>query len=237
MPWWEKFGLGKSGLSKKDIEMMEGQSSPDDFEYLLHAEMESKNTYGYPLPKLDDALALGSELAKRPPEVKQERLREVGGFLVEDSPESHQLASSKAIDFLIPDGTTVLAAADGTIIEVIEDNDKWGPTKENANFQNRITILHENNEYSQYVHLAKGSFTEMIQEHGYDEQPRFDRFGNKTRRFDIKAGDPIARVGKTGWTDRDHLHFMVFRMLTPDEQLRRKDQSINWISLKPRFLE
>jgi murein DD-endopeptidase MepM/ murein hydrolase activator NlpD len=28
----------------------------------------------------------------------------------------------------------------------------------------------------------------------------------------VKTGQPIGFVGKTGWTDRDHLHFIVFRL-------------------------
>ena len=48
--------------------------------------------------------------------------------------------------------------------------------------------------WTQYCHLAKGSEKE---------------FGIKmTER--VSAGQPIARTGKTGWTDRDHLHFMAF---------------------------
>lgn len=27
----------------------------------------------------------------------------------------------------------------------------------------------------------------------------------------VKKGQPIGIVGKSGWTDRDHLHFIVYR--------------------------
>ena len=44
----------------------------------------------------------------------------------------------------------------------------------------------------------------------------------------VKAGQPIARTGKTGWIDRDHLHFLTFM----SDGGRGK---FGVISLRPRF--
>jgi len=237
MPWWDKLALGKYGLSKKDLEMMEHVPHPDDIEYMLTVEEESKNIYNLPLALAADSLDLGNTIAQKTPGVPPERLRQVGGFLVEDSVESHKLQFRQALDFLVPDGTTVFAAADGIVTEIIEENDKWGPTEQFADFQNRITIKHSNGEYSQYIHLEKGSVSQLIDLNQPSKQNIVDGFGNKINRIDVSAGEPIARVGKTGWTDRDHLHFMVFRMLSSAEMHERNNQPPNWKSLKPRFIE
>ncbi|MDD3774177.1 MAG: M23 family metallopeptidase [Patescibacteria group bacterium] len=45
----------------------------------------------------------------------------------------------------------------------------------------------------------------------------------------VKKGQVIARTGKTGWTDRDHLHFIVFRL---DNQIGNNH---GFKSLKPKF--
>lgn len=238
MSWWEKLGIGKNkkdlekaGLTEKDIQMMgdapveqiqrellEREDSP------IWKEEETQGNYAYPLPQLENVLIVGREIAMREPAVKEERLHEVGGFLVEDSPESHCEAFNQSIDFLVPDGTPVLAVADGTIIEVVITNHQWGPSQEFAGFQNRITIQHDNGEYSQYIHLAKGSADEID----------IAGVGRVYRR--VKKGDQIALVGKTGWTDRDHLHFMVFRMLTKEEiDAQGVEDPYTWKSLKPKF--
>ena len=77
---------------------------------------------------------------------------------------------------------------------------------------NYLTIRHENGEFSQYCHLAKGSVSAMGLRKGSI----------------VQQGQQIATVGKTGWTDRDHLHFVVFRA---------DSNKFGFKSLKVRFTE
>jgi murein DD-endopeptidase MepM/ murein hydrolase activator NlpD len=56
----------------------------------------------------------------------------------------------------------------------------------------------------------------------------FRQTGLKVGNF-VKKGQQIARVGKTGWTDRDHLHFLVFKV----EKL--EGNPYGFYSLKVRF--
>lgn len=89
----------------------------------------------------------------------------------------------------------MLAAQGGKIIQLKETSDKWSSSPKFRDALNFLTIQHESGEYSQYCHLAKFSV--------------FDtglRVGSV-----VKRGQVVAVVGKTGWTDRDHLHFIVFR--------------------------
>ena len=96
-----------------------------------------------------------------------------------------------AIDFIVAENTSVLAAANGVVTFVKDDSNIGGPSIEywlNSNF---IVIQHPNGEYSRYDHLAHGSAAVRTGQH-------------------VKRGQVIARVGMTGFTYLPHLHFQVF---------------------------
>lgn len=153
---------------------------------------DTAGIYGFPLPiKIDFSKA--TELAIGIPE---NELYRVGPFLAAKSPASHIGPFKWAVDFLVPDGTEVLAAEEGEVIEVVDSFSEWGPTEEFRGKLNYLTIRHHNDEHSQYCHLAPNSFRDT----GL-------RVGDN-----VKKGQVMARVGKTGWIDRDHLHFIVFRL-------------------------
>lgn len=187
----------------------------------LWFEQESRGLYDYPLPKDDRLYTEGLAIAQLDPVVPREMLVKVGPFLTELSPVSHYEAYNQSIDFLVPEGTDVLAAADGEIIEIVIDNYQSGLTPEFSKFANLITIMHNgyNEEYSRYVHLAQDSLSKGL------------KIGSKVRR-----GQIIAKTGQTGWTDRPHLHFMVYKKA---EKLLIGDKEIanpyGVKSLKPDF--
>ncbi len=159
----------------------------------LWDEEPTKNVYAYPLLVSPDyAQTEGRRLAVGLP---AEEVYELGPFVCASSPESHRGPFLWARDFLIPDSTTVHAAEDGIIVEVQELSTAWGPTSEYRDMLNYLTISHKKGEFSQYCHLAPDSVTESGLAVG----------------MEVKRGQAIAKVGKTGWTDRDHLHFIVFR--------------------------
>lgn len=236
MPWWEKFSLGQNkkdlqqaGLTSKDLSMISGDAEQPNIveeENSLWREEESKGKYCLPISHFENAIEVGRLIAAQSnPPTDPGRLYEVCGFLAEDSLESHRNESKQAIDFLVPDGTPVIAAADGIIIEVVISNDQWGPSEEYANFQNRITISHDNGEFTQYIHLAKGSAEEIC----------VPGVGKIFKR--VKKGQQIALTGMNGWTTGPHLHFSVFRLLTEEEIMKQKKPNpIKWKSLKPRFV-
>jgi murein DD-endopeptidase MepM/ murein hydrolase activator NlpD len=164
---------------------------------------KSVGRYSYPLP-LDADYAypgwvnLGIRIANQIPIIPNDERIIKGPFLTSLSPESHTGPSLQAIDFLVPDGTEIIAGADGIIEAAVDSHSEWGPTEASAGTLNYITLRHNFNgqiEYSQYGHLEPNSFTK----HGL-------RIGDF-----VKRGQVIGIVGKTGWTDRDHLHFLVFR--------------------------
>lgn len=63
-----------------------------------------------------------------------------------------------AVDFIVPKGTPVLAAAEGVVTNIKDDSNVGGPDASYWFYTNFITIKHSNGEYSRYDHLDyKGS--------------------------------------------------------------------------------
>lgn len=132
--------------------------------------------------------------------IPSEKVHRIGPFVVCTSSSAHVGPFKNAVDFLVPDGTPVLAAVSGTVVDIVENNDEWGPEEEYVNRLNYITIKSDDGVLTQYCHLSKGSVT-----------------AQGIRLWDrIEAGRQIAITGKTGYTDRDHLHFIVFRLVQWD---------------------
>jgi murein DD-endopeptidase MepM/ murein hydrolase activator NlpD len=105
----------------------------------------------------------------------------------------NQPRSRYAIDFAMPIGDTICAAANGIVIESIEAYEHGGNSKKWLPYANLITLWHpKRNLYTQYVHLMnQGSFVAV---------------GDT-----VAAGQPIGRAGMTGFTGSPHLHFNVAR--------------------------
>lgn len=176
----------------------------------------SRIHYGYPIRAVNliKLLVEAKKIAERNPVIPEEDLQMIGPFLVANSPESHIGPYKTAIDFLVPEASKVVAAQDGVITEIQDFSDKWGDGPEFRDFLNYVTISH-GIEFSQYAHLAKGSVS---------------RLGLKVG-DSVSRGQEIANVGMTGWTDRPHLHFIVFRL--------KKDLEVNplgFVGLIPKFL-
>jgi murein DD-endopeptidase MepM/ murein hydrolase activator NlpD len=96
-----------------------------------------------------------------------------------------------AVDFLVPENTAVMAAADGIVTYVKNDSQTGGPSMQYWFDSNFIVLQHSHGEYSRYDHLAyKGAKVRIGQQ--------------------VSAGRQIARTGMTGFTFTPHLHFHVF---------------------------
>jgi len=113
--------------------------------------------------------------------------------VIYDSP-AHIGPFRGAMDFSVDIGTPTLSPLGGKVTEVVDWNDRYGPTEEFINDANYITIKHRNGEFSQVLHLAKGSARVQI--------------GDK-----IRTGQEIAISGNSGWMTKPHLHMFVFKNL------------------------
>ncbi len=170
-----------------------------------------KLAYRLPLVPDGDTLSKWEELAAQKPITPKNQLKQIGPFLTCKSPESHKKAFIYAIDFLVPDGTIVTAARSWTIIKIKDDSSEWWPDQSYADCANLVTIEHDcadwTKEFSQYIHLSQWSVTKS----GFSQRALLDAISKWEKWLPVKVWDIIGKVGKTGWTDRDHLHFIIFR--------------------------
>jgi len=128
--------------------------------------------------------------------ISEDELYQISHYWCAKSPLTHRAAFKHAIDFLVLDGTPILAAGGGLVIEVQQHSNEWGDDLTFRDKLNYMTVQHSATEFSQYCHLAQNSVR--------DAQVYVGSI--------VKVGQIIGTVGKTGLTDRDHLHFIVFRL-------------------------
>lgn len=91
-----------------------------------------------------------------------------------------------AVDVAMPEGTPVVAARSGTVIEIQNRQFGHGPSP-SGNF---VRIQHDDGTQSAYLHLKRGSV--VVRE------------GQK-----VTTGTPLAQSGNTGRSTGPHLHFVV----------------------------
>ncbi len=105
---------------------------------------------------------------------------------------SHNDAQSGyAIDISVDEGTPVLAARDGVVMQVESDFDKAGLNREKyAERANVIRIVHDDGSMAVYAHLKLDGALVRLGQH-------------------VAAGQRIGYSGNTGYTTGPHLHFAV----------------------------
>ncbi|MBI4140637.1 M23 family metallopeptidase [Candidatus Woesearchaeota archaeon] len=104
-----------------------------------------------------------------------------------------------AIDFVMPEDSPVLAARDGIVVDYKKNSKTGGNDPKLANEANYITLQHEDNEFSQYVHLKhQGILVKKGQT--------------------VQNGQVIGLSGNTGYSTEPHLHFVVFQRYGAKEE-------------------
>jgi murein DD-endopeptidase MepM/ murein hydrolase activator NlpD len=94
----------------------------------------------------------------------------------------------EAIDFCAPLKTPILAARDGIVISVIQNNTECGMDLSCSDKSNLIKIFHIDGSIALYNHIFKNSAKVKVGQ-------------------EVKSGDQIAEVGATGRVSGPHLHF------------------------------
>lgn len=105
---------------------------------------------------------------------------------------SHQDEENRdAVDFALPEATLVMAAREGTVMQVQDGFKANGQDRErDAGRANFIRILHSDGSMALYGHLQAG---------GMRVRP-----GQA-----VQAGQPIGLSGNSGYSTAPHLHFVV----------------------------
>ncbi|WP_127169165.1 M23 family metallopeptidase [Xanthomonas sp. BRIP62415] len=118
-----------------------------------------------------------------------------------------------AVDFALPQGTPVLAAREGVVMEVRQDVIEGGPQDQAASGGNLVRVLHADGSMTIYAHLAPD---------GVAVRP-----GQA-----VRTGERLGASGNTGYSTAPHLHFALqrnadlrlialpFRMLGPQGELQ-----------------
>lgn len=134
-----------------------------------------------------------SRVAYLLPYSPEERHKLIQGYLGDFT---HHAGSQNeyAYDFAMPVGTTICAARTGVIVGVRQDSNLGGRSPAFANCGNYVIIRHDDGTYAEYFHLKQNGVLVALG-------------------ATVKAGQPIALSGATGFTSTPHLHFAVFRVL------------------------
>jgi murein DD-endopeptidase MepM/ murein hydrolase activator NlpD len=104
---------------------------------------------------------------------------------------SHHENSRYCVDFAMPEGSTVVAARQGRVVSVVDNNRRGGPDPSFAKYANYIVVLHDDGTTGEYYHLQYGS-----------AKVRVGDF--------VLAGSELAASGNTGFSTTPHLHFGVY---------------------------
>ncbi len=100
--------------------------------------------------------------------------------------------SAHAIDFDLPEGTPVVAARDGVVVEVVTGHTFGKLDPALKGMDNHVAIVHADGTVSEYAHLQSGP---------YVVHP-----GQK-----VAAGTVLGYSGNTGYSSGPHLHFAVVK--------------------------
>jgi murein DD-endopeptidase MepM/ murein hydrolase activator NlpD len=126
-----------------------------------------------------------------------------GGFSHQDE------ANRYALDLIVAEGTPVLAARGGVVMQATSGFSEGGTDPALADRANQVRVLHDDGSMALYAHLQEGAV--------------FVRSGET-----VTLGQVIGRAGSTGYSTGPHLHFAVqvnggmrlvsipFRMIGPD---------------------
>eukprot|EP01065_Artemidia_motanka_P013229 TRINITY_DN17300_c0_g2_i1.p1 TRINITY_DN17300_c0_g2~~TRINITY_DN17300_c0_g2_i1.p1 ORF type:complete len:373 (+),score=5.97 TRINITY_DN17300_c0_g2_i1:69-1187(+) len=111
-----------------------------------------------------------------------------GGVLTHHGVEFHH-----AIDISCPEGTDIVAVADGVVVSVIDSNKRCGAHVDHlCEGYNEVLVSHPTGLESLYLHIAQGSARVQV--------------GDV-----VKAGQVVASSGLTGFAPWPHLHFQMNR--------------------------
>jgi len=105
---------------------------------------------------------------------------------------SHQGEDANALDFDLASGDKIMAARAGLVIDTEAGQTAGGNDPKFRNHANYVLVLHDDSTIGRYIHLQPGGV----------------RVGQK-----VQAGALLGLSGNTGYADRPHLHFDVFRPL------------------------
>ncbi|MEC5385059.1 M23 family metallopeptidase [Uliginosibacterium sp. H3] len=98
----------------------------------------------------------------------------------------------QAVDFNMPEGTSVVAARDGVVAEVEDSFTTGGTDALYLDKANQVMVQHADGTVAVYAHLFPRSARVTVGQH-------------------VRAGEVLAKSGNTGFSSGPHLHFASMR--------------------------
>lgn len=105
---------------------------------------------------------------------------------------SHVGEQAYSIDWEMPEGTEIHAARGGVVVDVKDDENRGGETPEYKDYANYVRVQHDDGTIGEYVHLQQGGVRVKVGQH-------------------VNTGDLLGLSGNTGFSNRPHLHFWVYK--------------------------
>jgi murein DD-endopeptidase MepM/ murein hydrolase activator NlpD len=90
------------------------------------------------------------------------------------------------------EGSAVYAIRDGKVVKVVDIHNRSCPDASCMQYNNLVTIQHEDGTFADYAHLKKNSARVSLGE-------------------DVPMGTHLADSVNTGWTTGPHLHLVVYK--------------------------
>ena len=125
--------------------------------------------------------------------------------------------SRDAIDVAMPDGTPIVAARAGIVVEVTDGFNEGGKDEIFVNKANIVRVLHDDGTLGEYVHLRHGGSAVRV--------------GAR-----VDAGKLIGYSGNTGFSAGPHLHFAVVRVEQVEDGFQYVTEPFAFYVGRPRYV-
>lgn len=123
---------------------------------------------------------------------------------------SHKGNAKYAVDFAMDIGTPIYAARSGKVVEVIQRHNKHGMSLAMRQYANYVIIEHSDKTLGRYFHLKQNSVKVKL--------------GDM-----IKKGELLALSGNTGRTSGPHLHFVVTKAESVNDNYKSMSVPIKFL--------
>lgn len=186
-PWFTpvQFELWQNGERHFDWVVDARKDEPVEVDKRMAKILAGKWNYRY---RMGRPINRGDGAPLRPPVPPQGRYRISQGF---NGHFSHNKAPSlHAVDIVMAMTDEIHAARDGIVVMVKDDYHMGGTDPYFLDKANFVTVLHGDDTYAVYAHILLGSA--LVRE------------GQR-----VKAGDPLANAGTSGFSTGSHLHFVL----------------------------
>jgi|GEM_PF-2442615 murein DD-endopeptidase MepM/ murein hydrolase activator NlpD len=179
-------------------------------EYEYFEPQLSSLIYKYPIKR---SRATTKNLKPLLKEIEPGKIKKIGPFTTEIGSPAHVGPHSGSIDFIVPAGSEIVAAANGEVVMVVDHypDDEYAKVVFNSEGSARMLVVTSDQSYR----LNEIIIRHTVPNEETEEFSRYCHLGHKTSKVSVgdqvKAGLIIAKTGWSGWMDRPHLHFQVLR--------------------------